>query len=61
MSLYKSCKTDVSVDGQLSSSFSVKDSVHQGSAVQLLFGKKSGVLKVDLCGVCGEWVGSNSI
>ena len=29
--------------------------------IQLLFGKKSSVLKVDPCGVCGERVGSNSI
>ena len=29
MSLYKVCKTSVSVDGELSSSFSVKDAVHQ--------------------------------
>ena len=30
MSLYKSCKTTVSGDGELSSSFSVKVGVHQG-------------------------------
>ena len=36
MSLYKSCKAAVSVDGELSSSFSVKVSVHQGSALSLL-------------------------
>ena len=29
--------------------------------IQLLFGKKSSVLKVDPCGICGERVGSNSI
>ena len=29
--------------------------------MQLLFGKKSSVLKVDPCGVCGERVGCNSI
>ena len=28
--------------------------------MQLLFGKKSSVLKVDPCGVCGERVGCNS-
>ena len=29
--------------------------------IQLLFGKKSSVPKVDPCGVCGEQVGCNSI
>ena len=119
MSLYKGCKTAVSVDGEISSSFSVKVGVPQGSALspllfirvmdvlteyvrdgslmelsyadnlalcgeslndvmhkygrwknavegkslrvnfdktkgmQLLVRKKSGVLKVDPCGVCG--------
>ena len=33
MSLYKDCKTAVSVDGELSSSFSVKVGVHQRSAL----------------------------
>ena len=127
MSLYKGCKTAVSVDGELSSPFSVKVGVHQGSALspllfimvmdvltedvrdgslmellyadnlvlcgeslndvmdkykrwknavegkglrvnvdktkgmQLSFGKKSSVSKVDPCGVCGERVGCNSI
>ena len=38
MSLYKGCKTAASVDGELSSSFSVKVGVHQGSALSpLLF------------------------
>ena len=38
MSLYKGCKTAVSVDGELSRSFSVKVGVHQGSAFSpLLF------------------------
>ena len=32
MSLYKGCKTAVSVDRVISSSFSVKPGVHQGSA-----------------------------
>ena len=36
VSLYKGCKTAVSVDGELSSSFSVKFSVHQGSALSPL-------------------------
>ena len=36
MSLYKGCKTAVSVDRELSSSFSVKVGVHQGSALSLL-------------------------
>ena len=33
VSLYKSCKAAVSVDWELSSSFSVKVGVHQGSAL----------------------------
>ena len=33
MSLYKGCKTAILVDGELSSSFSVKVGVHQGSAL----------------------------
>ena len=33
MSLYKGCETAVSVDGELSSSFSVKVGVHQGSVL----------------------------
>ena len=33
MSLYEGCKTAVLVDGELSSSFSVKVGVHQGSAL----------------------------
>ena len=38
MSLYKGCKTAVSVDGELSSSFSVNVGVNQGSALSpLLF------------------------
>ena len=38
MSLYKGCKTAVSVDGELSSSFSVKVGVHQRPALSpLLF------------------------
>ena len=36
MSLYKGCKTAVSVNGEKSSSFSVKVGVHQGSALSLL-------------------------
>ena len=36
MSLYKGCKTAVSVEGELSSSFSLKVDVHQGSALSLL-------------------------
>ena len=127
MSLYKGCKTAVSVSGELPSSFSVKVGFHQRSTLrpllfimvmdiltedvrdgslmellyaddlvlcgeslnevmgkygrwknavegkglrvnadktegmQLLFGKKSSVSKVDPCGVCGERVGCNSI
>ena len=38
MSFYKDCETAVSVDGELSSSFSVKNGVHQGSTLSpLLF------------------------
>ena len=38
MSLYKGCRTAISVDGQLSSSFSLKVGVHQGSTLSpLLF------------------------
>ena len=38
ISFYKGCKTAVPVDGELSSSFSVKAGVHQGSALSpLLF------------------------
>ena len=36
MSLYKGCKTAVFVDGGLSSSFSVKVGVHQGSTLSAL-------------------------
>ena len=36
MSLYKGCKTAVSVDGELSSLVSVKVDVYQGSALSLL-------------------------
>ena len=36
MSLYKGCKTAVSVGGELSSSFSVKVGVHQGSSLSSL-------------------------
>ena len=36
VSLYKGCRTAVSVDEELSSSFSVKFSVHQGSALSPL-------------------------
>ena len=35
--------------------------VDKTKAMQLLFGKKSNVLKVDPCGVCGGWFGCNSI
>ena len=49
MSLYKGCKTVVSVDGELSSSFSVKIGVHQGSALNpLLFIMVMDVLTEDV-------------
>ena len=49
MSLYKGCKTTVSVDGELSSSFSVKVGVHEGSALSpLLFIKVMDVLTEDV-------------
>ena len=35
--------------------------VDKTKGMQLLFGKKSVVSKVDPCCVCGEWVGCNSI
>ena len=35
--------------------------VDKTKSMQLLFGKKSRVSKMDLCGVCGERVGCNSI
>ena len=37
MTLYEGCKTTVSIDGELSSSFSVKLVVHQGSALSPFF------------------------
>ena len=49
MSLYEGCKTAVSVDGELSSSFSVKVGVHQGSALSpLLFITVMDVLTEDV-------------
>ena len=48
MSLYKGCKTAVLVDEELSSSFSVKVGVHQGSALSpLLFIMVMNVLTED--------------
>ena len=35
--------------------------VDKTKGMQLLFGKKSSVSKVDACGICGERVGCNSI
>ena len=49
MSFYKGCKTAASVDGELSSSFSVKVGVHQGSALSpLLFIMVMDVLTEDV-------------
>ena len=49
MSLYKGCKTAFSVDGELSSSFSVKVGVHQGSTLSpLLFIMVMDVLTEDV-------------
>ena len=49
MSLYKGCKTAVSVDGELSSSFSVKIGVHQWSALSpLLFVMVMDILTEDV-------------
>ena len=39
----------------------LKVNVDKTKGMQLLFGKKISVSKVYLCGVCGEWVGCNSI
>ena len=51
ISLYKGCKTAVSVDGELSSSFSVKGGVHQGSALSpLLF-----IMVMDVLTRCERW------
>ena len=36
-------------------------SVGKTKGMQLLYGKKSSVSKVDPCGAYGEWVGCNSI
>ena len=35
--------------------------VNKTKGMQLLFGKKSSFSKVDLCVVCGEQIGCNSI
>ena len=35
--------------------------VDKMKGMRLLFGKKSSALKVDPCGVCGEWVSCNSL
>ena len=49
MSLYKGCKTAVLVDGELSSSFSVKVGIHQRSALSpLLFIMVTDVLTEDV-------------
>ena len=49
MSLYKGCKTAVSVDGKLSCLFSVKVGVHQGSALSpILFTMVMDVLTEDV-------------
>ena len=40
---------------------SLRVNVNKTKGMQLLFGKKSSVSKMDPCGVCGEWVRCNSI
>ena len=40
---------------------SLKVNVNKSKGMQLLFGTKSSISKVDPCGVCGERVGCNSI
>ena len=35
--------------------------VDKTKCIQSLFGKKSSALKVDPCGFCGRWIGSNSV
>ena len=47
------------VNGVISQGLSVN--VGKINGIQLLFGKKSSVSRVDRCGVCGEQVGCNSI
>ena len=54
MSLYKDCKTAVSVDGELSSLFSVKVGVHQGSGL-------SGLLYIMVMDVLTEHVKDGSL
>ena len=39
----------------------LRKNVNKAKGIQLLFGEKSSVLKVDPCGVCGVRVGCNSI
>ena len=51
---YKRCKNAVEGKG-------LKVNVDKTKGMQLSFGKKSSVSKVDPCGVCGERVGCNSI
>ena len=51
---YVRCKNAVEGKG-------LRVNVDKTKGRQLLFGKKRIVSKVDLCGVCDEWVGCNSI
>ena len=40
---------------------SIRLNVDKTKSTSLLFGKKSSVSELDPCGVCGEWIGCNSI
>ena len=52
----KYVKWTIAVEGK-----GLRMNVDNTKGIQLLFGKKSSVLKVYPCVVCGQWVGCNSI